>query len=113
LRQRSASLDRKSGNKGQLASGSGDARPIFDGNAARLAGAARSASARVACPIFDGKLLLHRRGDGDASEHKKCRPLLRSEGHVAFVHKDDLAPRINRVGIENLLILFATRAAGR
>jgi hypothetical protein len=45
----------------------------------------------------------------DASEHENCRPLLRSEGHVAFVYKADRTARIERVGIENLLILVATR----
>jgi hypothetical protein len=49
----------------------------------------------------------------DASEHENCRPLLRPEGHVALVYKADRASGIERVGIENLLILFATRAAGR
>ena len=34
------------------------------------ASAARSASARVACPIFDGRLLRH----GNASENENCRP---------------------------------------
>src|SRR5262249_35632768 len=48
-----------------------------------------------------------------ASDHEKRGLLLRSEGQVAVVHKDDLAPRVNRIGIENLLILFATRAADR
>ena len=36
LRQRTASLDLKRGNIWQLGGGSGDARPIFDGNVARL-----------------------------------------------------------------------------
>jgi len=49
----------------------------------------------------------------DTSEYENCRPLLRSEGHVALVYKADRASGIERVGIENLLILFATRAAGR
>src|SRR4029077_7142747 len=49
----------------------------------------------------------------DASEHENSRALLRSEGHIAFVNKADRTARIERVGIENLLILFATRAAGR
>jgi len=39
--------------------------------------------------------------------------LLWSEGQVAFAYKADRAAGIERVGIENLLILFATRAAGR
>jgi len=95
--QRTASFDLKRGNSRQFAGGSGDARSIVD---RKLLLRRRG-------------LLLRRRGDGDASEHEKCRPLLRSEGQVAFVHKDDLAPRINREGIENLLILFATRAADR
>src|SRR5262249_41963836 len=49
----------------------------------------------------------------DASEHENCRPLLRSEGHVALVYEADHASGIERVGIDNLLILLATRAAGR
>src|SRR6476661_4064591 len=63
-------------------------------------------------PSFD---MLGRRDDSftDASKHEHCRPLLRSEGHVAFVYMADRASRIERVGIENLLIRFATRAAGR
>jgi hypothetical protein len=115
LRQRTASLDLKRGNIWQFGGGRGDARPIFDGNVARLAGAARStsaarsASARVACPIFDGRLLRH----GDTSENENCMPLLRSEAHIAFVFKVNRASRIERVGIENFLILFATRAAYR
>jgi hypothetical protein len=49
----------------------------------------------------------------NASEHESCRSplLLRSEAHVAFVCKADRASGIERVGIENLLILQATRAA--
>src|SRR4029077_749853 len=49
----------------------------------------------------------------DASEHENSRALLRSEGHIAFVNKADRTSGIERVGVENLLILFATRAAGR
>src|SRR5947207_3968637 len=48
----------------------------------------------------------------DASEYDNCRPPLRSKGHVAFVYKADCASRIERVGIENLLVLIAARAAG-
>ena len=47
------------------------------------------------------------------ASNENCRPLLRSEGHIAFVFKVNRASRIERVGIENFLILFATRAAGR
>ena len=49
----------------------------------------------------------------DAGEHENSRALLRSEGHIAFVNKADRTSGIERVGIENLLILVATRAAGR
>ena len=49
----------------------------------------------------------------DASEHENCRPPVRSEGHVALVYKADDASGIERIGIEDLLILLATRAAGR
>src|SRR6478609_10919953 len=49
----------------------------------------------------------------DASEYENSRALLRSEGHIAFVNKADRTSGIERLGIENLLILFATRAAGR
>src|SRR5499433_1011117 len=54
-----------------------------------------------------------RQSFSDASEHENCRPLLRSEGHVALVYKADRASRIEGVGIENLLIPFATSAADR
>src|SRR5262245_64007475 len=51
----------------------------------------------------------------NASEHESCRSplLLRSKAHVAFVYKADRASGIERVSIENLLILHATRAARR
>jgi hypothetical protein len=49
----------------------------------------------------------------DTSKYENRRPLLRSEGHVALVYKTDHASGIERIGVENLLILFATRAAGR
>ena len=71
----------------------------------QVAGAARLQCRRVCqcrrrVPIFDGRLLRH----GDASENENCRPLLRSEGHVTFIFKVNRASRIERVGIENLLI---------
>ena len=49
----------------------------------------------------------------DANEHEYCRPLLWPEGRVALVYKADRASGIERVGVENLLVLLATRAAGR
>jgi hypothetical protein len=49
----------------------------------------------------------------DANQHEYCRPLLWPKGRVALVYKADRASGIERVGIENLLILLATRAAGR
>jgi hypothetical protein len=52
-----------------------------------------------------------RRSSTDANEHEYRRPLLWPEGHVALVYKSDRASGIERVGIENLLILLATRAA--
>jgi hypothetical protein len=107
LRQRTASLDLKRGNIWQLGGGSGDARSIFDGRLLRLYGRLLRLDGRLL--RLDGRLL----GRGDASENENCRPLLRSEGHVAFVFKVNRAPRFERVGIENLLILFATRGAGR
>lgn len=48
----------------------------------------------------------------DASEHENCWPFLRSEGHVALVYKANNASWIERIGIEDLLILRAARAAG-
>src|SRR5262249_15682398 len=49
-----------------------------------------------------------------ASTRTVGRPLLlRSEAHVAFVYKADRASGIERVGIENSLILRASRAARR
>ena len=65
------------------------------------------------CARDDCRVAWARRSFTDASEHENCGPLLRSEAHVAFVYKADHASGIERVGIENLLILFATRAAGR
>src|SRR5262249_46574866 len=98
LRQRTASLNLKRGNIWQLGGGSGDARPIFDGNLLRHGGCG-------GC----GPPPPH------ASQHQKCRspPLLRSEAHVASVYKADRASGIERVGIENSLILHASRAARR
>src|SRR5262249_14633527 len=49
----------------------------------------------------------------DANEHEYCRPLLWPESRVALVYKADRASGIERVGVENLLVLLATRAAGR
>src|SRR5262245_52578433 len=60
-------------------------------------------------PNKHGLLLL----SDDANEHENCRPLLRSERNVALVYEADHASGIERVGIENLLILLATRATGR
>ena len=47
----------------------------------------------------------------DADEHENGGPLIRSEGHVALVYEGDHAPWIECVGVDNLVILFATRAA--
>ena len=47
----------------------------------------------------------------DADEHENGGPLIRSEGHVALVYESDHAAWIERVGVENLLVHFATRAA--
>jgi hypothetical protein len=49
----------------------------------------------------------------DTSEYENCGPLLRSEGHIAFVYKPNRATRIERISIENLLTLFAIRGARR
>ena len=48
----------------------------------------------------------------NANEHENCWPFLRSKGHVALVYKANDASWIERIGIEDLLILRAARAAG-
>jgi hypothetical protein len=58
-------------------------------------------------------MIEHRRSFTDANEHEYCGPLLWPESRVALIYKADRASGIERVGIENLLILLATRAAGR
>src|SRR5262249_15466871 len=58
-------------------------------------------------------MIEHRRSFTDANEHEYCGPLLWPESRVAFIYKADRASGIERVGIENLLILLATRATGR
>src|SRR5262249_2068490 len=102
---RTASLDLKRGNIWQLGGSSSDARPIFDGNLLRRRGAGT-------------RNLLRRRGAVtvclNAGEHERSSSLLLgSEAHIAFVDKADRAAGIERVGIEDLLILFATGAARR
>ena len=66
---------------------------------------------------YFGEQLPNKRGllllSDDANEHENCRPLLRSERNVALVYEANHASGIERVGIENLLILLATRATGR
>src|SRR5262245_64039983 len=58
-------------------------------------------------------MIEHRRSFTDANEHEYCGPLLWPESRVAFIYKADRASGIERAGIENLLILLATRATGR
>src|SRR5262245_66375138 len=58
-------------------------------------------------------MIEHRLSFTDANEHEYCGPLLWPESRVAFIYKADRASGIERVGIENLLILLATRATGR
>ena len=58
--------------------------------------------------------ILRRIGDlsfTDTNEHKNAGLSPRPEGDVAFVYESDRASWIKRIGVENLLILFATRAA--
>jgi hypothetical protein len=71
-----------------------------------------SLSERV-LPVLNVLSGTRRRSFTDANEHEYRRPLLWPEGHVALVYKNDRASGIERVGIENLLILLATRAASR
>ena len=47
----------------------------------------------------------------DARKHENCGPLVRSERHVPLVYERDDASGIERVDVENLLVLLATRAA--
>src|SRR5262249_9453035 len=50
----------------------------------------------------------------NASEHERSSSLLPGlEAHIAFVDKGDRASRIERVGIEDLLIRHATCTADR
>src|SRR6478609_4058810 len=58
-------------------------------------------------------MIEHRRSFTDANEHEYCGRLLWPESRVALIYKADHASGIERVGSENLLILLATRAAGR
>src|SRR5262249_25052621 len=92
---------------------------IFGGLAAAAVMHARS-STETSCAAAGSRTrsLLRRRWPLavrlNASEHKRSPRLLPgSEAHIAFVDKADRASRIERVGIENLLIRHATRIAGR
>ena len=49
----------------------------------------------------------------DADEHENGGTLIRSKGHMALIHEGDHAPWIERVGVDNLLVLLATRAAAK
>src|SRR5262249_26579817 len=85
--------------------GSGNARPICDRNLLRRRGATTRSFLRRRWALAVRF---------NASEHERSSPLLPgSEAHIAFVDKADRASRIERVGIENLLIRRATRTADR
>jgi hypothetical protein len=49
----------------------------------------------------------------NTSEHENCGTLPRSEGHIAFVYKDNAASGIERISIEDLLVRIATRGTRR
>src|SRR5262249_13341367 len=85
--------------------GSGNARPICDRNLLRRRGATTRSFLRRRWALAVRF---------NASEHERSSSRLTgSEAHIAFVDKADRASRIERVGIENLLIRRATRSADR
>src|SRR4029434_3839087 len=79
----------------------------------------RALKSAIACsrvveyPYSELTVEFHAPLSSDAHEHEYCRPLLWPEVRVALVYKADRASGIERVGVENLLVLLATRAAGR